>query len=230
MRPFVLACLLCVAEVRAAAPEAPRAIARTKATPPTDCIERNQRLHDGFFLRAETGVVWLRAGVRGALGTALGTPERTGLRGIGQSTTISAGGTPWPGLVVGGSLWASRIDPSFIEGGVRRVPDDDSVKWTLARVGPFVSFYPRPRAGFHADLALSIALAVESDEKGEPIEPGAAGPGLAVGLGHDWFVSSELSLGLFGRVALIRVSREKEGRDQRTLGELLELGISYTYH
>jgi hypothetical protein len=140
------------------------------------------------------------------------------------------GGTPWRGLVVGGSLWASRIDPSFIEGGVRRVPDDDSVKWTLARVGPFVSFYPRPRAGFHADLALSIALAVESDEKGEPLEPGAAGPALAVGLGQDWFVSSELSLGLFGRVALLRVTRDSDGRDERTLGELVELGISYTYH
>jgi hypothetical protein len=226
LRLLALACLLCAAKVRAVEPDAPLAIARTTAPSAPDCAEPNQRLHDGFFFRAETGVVWLRAGVR----DALGPPGRTGLRGVGQSTTISVGGTPWPGLVVGGSLWASRIDPSFIESGVRRVPDDDSVKWTLARVGPFVSFYPRPRAGFHADLALSIALAVESDEKGEPIEPGAAGPGLAVGLGHDWFVSSQLSLGLFGRVALIRVSRESDGREERTLGELLELGISYTYH
>jgi hypothetical protein len=226
VRLLALACLLFTVEVRAAGPEVPRAAARTKAIPPTDCIEPGQRLHDGFFFRAETGVVWLRAGVRGALAP----PERTGLRGIGQSTSISAGGTPWPGLVVGGSLWASRIDPSFIESGVRREPDDDSVKWTLARVGPFVSFYPRPDAGFHADLALSIALAVESDEKGEPLEPGAAGPGLAVGLGHDWFVSSELSLGLFARVAMVRVTRERNGRAERTLGELLELGVSYTYH
>jgi hypothetical protein len=226
VRPLALALLLCALEVRAAEPEVPRTAARTKAPSHEDCNEPAQRLHDGFFLRAETGVAWLRAGVR----DSLGPPGRTSLRGIGQSTAILAGGTPWPGLVFGGSLWASRIDPTFVEGGVRREPDDDSVKWTLARVGPFVSFYPRPNAGFHADLALSIALAVESDEKGEPIEPGAAGPGLAIGLGHDWFVSSELSLGLFGRVALIRVTRESNGRDERTLGELLELGVSYTYH
>jgi hypothetical protein len=189
------------------------------------CTEPGDRLHDGFFLRAETGVVLLRAGVDDAL-----VPGRTAIRGVGQSSAVSVGGTPWPGVVVGGSLWASRIDPTFTEGGVRIAPDDDSVKWTLLRVGPFLSFYPSPHSGFHADAALALALAVESDSKGKPIEPGAAGPSLTLGLGQEWFVSSELSLGLAARVAFTRVSRESEGRREHVTAELAELALSYTYH
>lgn len=131
---------------------------------------------------------------------------------------------------MGGNLWAARIDPTFIEGGQSRSPADDSVKWTLARIGAFASFYPDPRAGFHADASLALALSVESDERGTAIEPGASGPAFSLGLGQEWFVSAELSLGLFARAAFVRATRERDGRQERALAELLELGISYTYH
>lgn len=193
---------------------------------PCPCPGPGARRHDGFFVRAEASAALLRASVRGALDA----PGRSAAEGIGQASAVRVGMTPARGLVLGASLWAARIDPAFVEDGVRVVPDDDSVKWTVARVGPFASFYPDPRRGFHADLALSLVLSVESDTKGKPLEPGAAGPGFSVSVGHDWFVGAELSLGVFARAAFARTSRQRDGARERTLSEVLELGVAYTYH
>lgn len=220
MQRLALAVSLAVC-ISALAPSA----SATERAPERDCRcepEPGARLHDGFFVRAEAGLALLRSAVR--------APSRDGVRGIGQSSSVSVGGTPWRGLVVGGSIWAARIDPTFIEAGRARSPDDDSVKLTLARVGPFLSLYPAPTRGFHADLALGVLLAVESDEKGDPLEPGFAGPVLALGLGHEWFVGDEVSVGVSARATFSRVSRETAGGGERLLSESLELVLGYTYH
>jgi hypothetical protein len=172
------------------------------------------------------GLAFLWAHVEGAVGE----PHRSGIRGIGQSGELSAGGTPFRGLVVGGSLWTARIDPVFIESGHTVSPDDDSVKWTALRVGPFVDFYPDPARGFHATAALGLIVQFESDTKGDPLEPLAYGMSLATGAGYEWFVLSDVSLGFVGRFALGGVARSGRGVDETTLFVVPELALSATYH
>lgn len=190
-----------------------------------DCAPAPRR-HDGFFARVETGVALFRA--RAEQPSA--SPARTAIRALGQSTTLAVGGTPFPGLVVAGTLWAARLDPTFYELGEPRVPDDDSVKLTWARLGPLVSYYPDRGRGFHVDAFAGLALAVESDEKGDPLEPGFAGPSAALAVGHDWFVSTELSLGVSARATFARVTRSHGGQNESLTPEVIELSIAYTYH
>ena len=190
-----------------------------------DCAPARRR-HDGFFARVETGLALLRS--RAEQPSA--APERTALRAWGQSTTLAVGATPFPGLVIAGTLWAARLDPTFYELGEPRSPDDDSVKLTWARLGPLLSYYPDPGRGFHVDAFAGLSLAVESDEKGDPLEPGFAGPSAALALGHDWFVSSELSLGVSARATFARVARSHGGRSESLSPEVLEISIAYTYH
>src|SRR4051812_39823040 len=97
------------------------ALAPCAATDPGD------RLHDGFLARSETGLAFLWARVSGSQAS----PRRTGVRGLGQSASLWVGGTPRPGLVLGGALWTARIAPSFVQGGTTVVPDDDSVKISM---------------------------------------------------------------------------------------------------
>jgi hypothetical protein len=183
-------------------------------------------MHDGFFVRSSPGLAFLWAHVDGATGVA----KRSGIRGVGQSSELALGGTPARGLVVGGSLWAGRIDPVFIEGGRRVSPDDDSVKLTALRIGPFVDFYPDPRLGFHAGAVVALVVQFESDTKGEAIEPLAYGLSLATGAGYEWFVSSDVSLGFLARFALGGVGRSTHGVSERTLFVVPELALSATYH
>jgi hypothetical protein len=201
---------------------AERASDPSRACPCEASPEPHARLHDGFFVRAEAGLALLQASVS--------APSRSRVRALGQASTLALGGTPARGLVVGGVLWASRLDPSFVEGGRQITPDDDSVKVTLARVGPFVSFYPDPRRGFHADASLALVLGSESNEKGKPLEPGFWGPGISFGIGHDWFIAQQFSLGVVSRAVFTRISRDSAAGPERWRTAGFELALSYTYH
>jgi hypothetical protein len=183
-------------------------------------------VHDGFFARSESGVAVLWAHVA----DSGGSPSRSRVRGVGQSASLSVGETPARGLVLGGTLWTSRIDPKFVEDGKDVVPDDDSVKVTLLRLGPFIDWYPHPERGFHALAAVAFTLALETDTKGNPLPPAAFGAALSTGVGHEWFLGSELSLGILGRVAFGRLERAARGGHERTLFVLPELSLSATYH
>jgi hypothetical protein len=132
--------------------------------------------------------------------------------------------------VVGGTVWTARIDPVFVEGGRTVVPDDDSVKVTLLRLGPFVDFYPEPRQGFHVLFSPSLALQLESDVKGEPVGPAALGASIAAAAGYEWFVSEEFSLGFLGRFALGGAWRRASTGNEELSWILPELSLSATYH
>ena len=180
--------------------------------------------HDGFFGRAETGLVLYRAAVSGGPG------GRTEAQGLGQSAGLSFGGTLLRGLVLGGSLWATRIDPTFVEHGVRVHPDDDSVKITLGRIGPFLDYYPYPTRGFHAQVGVSLAVAVDSDTKGRSLKPATAGAAASFALGQELFVSEQFSLGLLARMTMGAMARSVAGHEERSFFESPELLITTTYH
>jgi hypothetical protein len=189
-------------------------------------VEPGAHLHDGFFARSESGITFLWANVSGAGGP----PLRSGVRGVGQGATLSAGGTPAPGLVLGGSLWTARIDPVFVEEGKVFRPDDDSVKLLMLRVGPLIDWYPHPARGFHAFATAGLTLQIETDTKGDPIEPLALGASFSTGAGRQWFVSNQLSLGLVARIAFGALEGARSGRVERTLFVAPELALSVTYH
>jgi len=180
-------------------------------------------VHEGFFARSESGLSFYWADVSGSV-------PRSGIRGIGQSGAISIGGTPARGLVLGGTMWTARIDPVFVENGRSVTPDDDSVKLTLLRTGPFIDFYPDPARGFHVQAAALFAIQIESDVKGNPIEPAAFGPAVSIGVGYEWFTSGEFSLGLVARAALGQVVRAPKAGSEHMRWFVPDLALSGTYH
>ncbi|HVU00600.1 MAG TPA: hypothetical protein VHE30_02570 [Polyangiaceae bacterium] len=192
------------------------------ATAPCAEVSPGARLHDGFFARSDTGIAVLFAQVSGR-------GPRSGIRAVGQSATISVGGTPARGLVIGGMVWTARLDPVFIEAGRTIHPDDDSVKITMLRLGPFLDYYPDPRLGLHFQTALQFSVQIESDVKGNAIDPPAVGAATSVGVGYEWFLSSEASLGFLARTALGDVVRTPVGGEEHQLWVVPELGVTATY-
>jgi hypothetical protein len=208
---------------------APLAQAESRRTDEPESIpcppEPGERVHDGFFARSAPGISFLWAHVSDG-----GPPRRTGVRGVGQSGTLSLGTTPRRGLVLGGAAWTARIDPSFVENGVLVVPDDDSVKLTMLRVGPFVDWYPNPLRGFHVLGSVGLAWSIESDEKGNAIEPAALGVSPTIGFGQEWFVASELSLGFVAQMGMGYLSRTAPDGSEGLLFVAPELALSVTFH
>lgn len=200
------------------------------ASPPRTCAcpedARGAYRHDGLLLRSAPGVTAFWSIVSGVTGPA----PRTSVRGIGQSSTLELGGTPGPGLVLGGTVWVARIDPVFVDGGKHVSSDDDSVKLTQLRIGPFIDFYPQPTRGFHGTLAASLVVEFETDTKGDAIEPLSYGASLATGAGYEWFVAREVSLGILARFAFGTVVRTSAGATEQLTFLAPELALTATYH
>jgi hypothetical protein len=191
------------------------------------CTDENNgaRLHDGFFARSGTGLAFYLADVSAPFSPA----RRTAIRGYGQSADISIGGTPLAGFVIGGALSTAIIDPVFVENGVTVSPDDDSVKLRLVRVGPFVDWYPDPARGLHLQGALSFVAQVETDTKGNAVEPASIGGALSIASGYEWFIVDEVSVGFLARVTAGNFVRAAPEGDETMLWMVPELAISATY-
>jgi len=189
-------------------------------------VDPGERLHDGFFARSEAGIAWLEATVSDS-GSA---DRRSRVSAIGQSATLSIGGTPASGLVLGVSIWTAILDPTFVVAGKTVVPDDNSVKLNLLRAGPFLDWYPNPRRGYHAFASVGFAAQIELDTKGNPIYPNSKGVTLSTGTGYEWFLSGELSVGFVGRFAVGWLTRTPVNTPERMLFITPELALTATYH
>jgi hypothetical protein len=229
LTPDVAAAAPSSAEVAATGTRAEEGAAAPGAAAPPVCKPPGPGAytHDGFFARAGVGVAYALIRVGPA---TLPSPRRTWIRGFGQASKILLGGTPLPGFVVGGSIATERIDPTFVEGGVAIIPDDDSVKVTLVRLGPFVEWYPSPGRGFHVGAGASLALQVETDVKGDPISPGFMGGALSMGFGYEAFTGEDLSLGVSAEVTFGGLSRDADGVHETMTWTVPALVLAATYH
>lgn len=121
------------------------------------------------------------------------------------ATEVALGFTAVPGLVVGVGIYTVVIPALEMEGvasGRGKYEFDTS---QLALFSPFADFYVDPDAGLHfqAGFGLAAYVAGQAYPSGEGEGTRAhtgTGPGLMLGVGHEWWVAEQWSLGLLGRV------------------------------
>ena len=176
----------------------------------TAVAHKGARTHDGFYLRIALG-----PGVLSGRLKLDGAPSGDDIVGVAGHVEVALGGTPIPGLVVGGGLFASLSDQpvySYSDNGHDYKFNGGAV--TAEVVGPFADFYPSPRGGWHLQAALGVAHL--SASQGEPqtvctigvgcqslVVPGTSFGGLGVGalggVGYEAFVADQWSVGGIAR-------------------------------
>ena len=162
--------------------------------------------------------------------------------GVQVGTEASVGYATALGLVLGLGVYTATLaapevdDPNYKDEEVaaqstRPVPQRVS---QLAIVGPFADFYFDRRAGFHVAGAfgLSTFIAGQSLKGSFPRTRGhvALGLGFVLGVGYDWWIADEWSLGLLGRVAYGWSSgSDPNGNDwtHRVLAPAVMLSLTY---
>jgi hypothetical protein len=168
-------------------------------------MPRTRHLHDGFYLRLSVG--------GGALATETDFSADGGMsvRGGGIALDLTLGGTPTPGLVIGGGfLLQEAFDPRLefhagdfqISGRARG--RGSSMEFLV--LGPMIDAFPNPNGGFHLGALIGPASVGLPDQN----DNASAGFGLSAWVGYMWWVSSEWSLG-----GLLRVTG---ARTERTVG------------
>jgi len=111
---------------------------------------------------------------------------------------LAFGGTPSPGLAMGGGIFGSNtptvtyeLAGTEFEGGAAGISNLEF----------FIDFYPMPDQGFHfgGGVGLSLISATESTEGLEDDYFGA-GFGLHAAIGYEGWVGKEWGIGVQGRV------------------------------
>ena len=244
---FVHAALPAAAEDTGAAPDAPAPAPAfappptpTPAPPPTPTPapaaepRPGVRTHDGVYLRfAPTfGGMGIGRKTEGPLGP---DPD-TRINGGASGFELSIGGTPWPGLVLAGTVLAlDHRNANLDLGDGPKIALDGSVRFSL--VGATLDWYPNPRKGFHFGGTIgAAALEGPRPPYGPPDRNklGGAGAGISLLVGYDWWIGEQWSLGVLGRLTMAGVEertvrpdgiyREKDGIGAFTIG------LSILYH
>jgi hypothetical protein len=213
MRPHIVLALASslLGSVAVAEPGSAPAIARTRG-PSTDA-----HLHDGFYLRIAMGF--------GGYSESIdedGSDASTSVRGIASASELALGGAIRPGLILGGGFWTSSVlssERTLIDGST---PPDEVIAGSgnFTLVGPFVDWYFDARRGLHLQGALGFATVRGWDLQEAQDNPDAVsvGGGIMVGLGYEWWVSEQWSLGVLARLTAIAAVQEDDQDDLWTHG------------
>jgi hypothetical protein len=170
----------------------------------------NKYRHDGFYLRLAGGIGIGRDSAESDARYETGrTPGLVAFEGAGSgfaaATEVAIGFTPVGGLVLGAGIYTATI-PSLDAGP--QPMGRGSYEWELSQLAiasPHVDFYLDPDRGLHFQGGFGLATYVTGEAK--PSGSGAkarahtgVGLGFMLGIGHQWWVAEQWSLGLIGRV------------------------------
>jgi hypothetical protein len=149
------------------------------------------RTHDGFYLQMDVGLGYLSS-----------SAEDQGIKATYTGLTIPSalmlGGTIGPVVLGGGFFGDYAPAPGAEIGGVSG--DLQDVTLTLVGIGMFADIYPDIHGGLHFQPFIGYG-GLESSYKGDSGGSDPLGPVFAFGAGYDWWVASEWSIGVMGRVA-----------------------------
>ncbi len=185
---------------------------RTESSAPP-LAKAGVRIHNGFYLRMSFG-----------FGALVGSWSPSSLSyspslvGFAEHYELALGGTPFPGLVIGGGLFGAIAGSPMYSWTTRgsdiKIPGGSIISEII---GPFVNVYPKPAGGFHFMAALGPAGINQSSggaQKlcytlptascqvvGTPPTPySGVGVGFVAGAGYEVFVADHWSIGGLVRI------------------------------
>jgi len=187
----------------------------TQATATDPSIRR----HDGFYLRLEGG------GLGFDTAQAHASPSLAHLDGTSKQGFILIGGTPLPGLVLGGGLRQGTSHGTFVHGR------DDGFRFDAFTpgVGAFVDWYPSPTRGWHLGAYAGTGMTFVN---GSTWTHAAEIDG-ALFAGYDAWIGEQWSLGIDATAFAATSSALADANGDsgyRFAPRSFQLGITLVYH
>ncbi len=220
-----------------ASSDPPVALSPTLPAPPTadDIRVRSMELpplgayvHDGFYLRLALG----GGGAFETMGLS-GDAEAGSCRVGGPAVAfdLAMGGTLGSGFVLGGvlsTMYFAKQQRGRLPMPEAEVRDEHAA--SLSTIGILADWYPDPSKGFHAQAVLGAGVLRLSDTADSDYAP--SGTAISAGLGHEWWLGPEASLGILARFDWAFLTYQDEEAERDYEHRLLHFGLmgTATYH
>jgi hypothetical protein len=186
------------------------------------------RFHDGLYLRLGAGFAYGSDSIESDTIPFFGKAKGT-VTGFGGSFQAVVGGSPIPGLALGGGyflLWVPS--PSADEYTVVNIIGSNIVRSKvtidtalLHLVAPVIDFYVNPEGGLHFMGAPGYAAVSAGELKTDTFTStgfGGGGFGFLVGAGYEWWVADAWGVGVLGQMTFAWLSGEDDA------------GYNWTHH
>lgn len=181
--------------------------------------EADPRTHDGFYLHMDLGFGYLSSTAE-----VEGFDTSYNFSGVSVPSTLLLGGTVGPVAFGGGFFSDYAPSPSgSIDGGTS--VELDNVSMYLVGIGMFADIYPNPNEGLHF-LPFVGWGGLEMTYNGDAGGSDPTGLVMSLGVGYDWWVSAQWSVGVMGRFAYAPLTLDNTS--YTTIAPAL-LG-TFTYH
>jgi hypothetical protein len=152
--------------------------------------------HDGFYLQLNAGLGYLSAS----------DEFDSSMSGVTIPSSLLIGGTIGPVVLGGGFFGDYAPSPSASFNGNDVELDD--VTMTLIGIGMFADIYPNPNQGLHFQPFVGWG-GLERSYKGDSGGSDPTGLVMALGVGYDFWVGNEWSIGPMFRIAYAPMSIEE---------------------
>ncbi|MGE0325458.1 MAG: hypothetical protein AB7K71_25445 [Polyangiaceae bacterium] len=185
-----------------------------------DASASEPRTHDGWYVRMGLGASLMHVASRNEW--PAGVAEYSGVA-PGLALEFALGGTPLPGLVLGGALWGEQgtLDAEIQYEDYTRGKSSRRERFepAIGGLGPFVDWYPWPQRGLHFQAAIASGGVVVNDAHCNIDQGGnictlsprtRSGLMFGLGTGFEIWTGREWGLGGLLRVSHIYASNEDD--------------------
>jgi hypothetical protein len=180
-------------------------------------VRAESRTHDGLYLSFNAGVGYVGAS---------GDLKLNKLSGLSTPVALWAGHNVGKKVVIGGGAFLDTVwSPHYKYDGDFQVESEDD-GFALFGAAAFADIYPDPKGGLHIMPSIGWGLLFA------PVSLGSgSGIVLGVGVGYDFWVASEFSLGVMGRFAYSPMNVYGTGSRMETYPMFAPaLMLTATYH
>jgi hypothetical protein len=184
----------------------------------------NPETHDGFYFRGATGLGYFKSSL-----SLSGFPQLdTTYSGLDIGFDAWFGGSPIPGLAIGGGITSYDVpSPSVKTGGVSGTANGHLM---LDIVGVFGDYYFDPTKGMHLEALVGYGVLSAQSSNGSSSSNDPSGIALGVGFGNDWWVADEWSIGVLGRFIYAPLSYSAGGQTAKYSTITPAIMATFTYN
>jgi len=216
-------------KIQLVAPEEPAAAPPPKIDLHTDAplpsAQRTYHFHEGFYLRSSIGFGDYRASFNDAHRQNLDFHEH----GNSMSLDLLIGGSPSPGVSIGGGLLVEPLFGADYERDGGAGLGSHGGYSTL--IGPFIDGFPDATKGWHFGGLIGVAAqSFQNVNLTASDSHRAVGIGGAAWFGYDFWVAKEWAMGPQLRLMGMRTSDTKSGEDVSAYARSFTLGVSAVFN